>query len=89
MTDMLNHLRENADDNGNLWCLCEGCVGTYTLYRINTWGLRNTAANKEDGTWLSNRSTMFSATSRRPTPSPKRRCDGGFGHAICCTIVLG
>ena len=49
MKDMQDYLRVNADDNGNLWCHCEGCAGTYTPYRVNTWGLRNTEANREDG----------------------------------------
>ena len=49
MKDMQDHLRVNADDNGNWWCHCEGCAGTYTPYRINIWGLRNTEANREDG----------------------------------------
>ena len=49
MKDMQEYLRENADHNGDLWCHCEGCAGTYTPYCINTWGLRNTAANKKDG----------------------------------------
>ena len=49
MKDMQDYLRVNADDNGNLWCHCEGCAGTYTPYRINIWGLRNTETNKEDG----------------------------------------
>ena len=48
MKDMENYLRKNADQDGNLWCHCEGCAGTYTPYRVNTWGLRNTEANKED-----------------------------------------
>ena len=49
LKDMKNHLTKNADPHGNLWCHCEGCVGTYTPYRVNTWGLRNTETNKEDG----------------------------------------
>ena len=49
MKDMKEHLRANADCNGNLWCHCKGCAGTYTPYRINIWGLRNTDSNKEDG----------------------------------------
>ena len=49
MKDMKQHLARNADPHGSLWCHCEGCVGTYTPYRINTWGLRNTESNKEDG----------------------------------------
>ena len=47
--DMQTYLREKADPNGNLWCHCQGCVGTYNPYRINTWGLRNTGSNKEEG----------------------------------------
>ena len=47
--DMQKYLRENADPHGNLWCHCRGCAGTYTPYRVNTWGLRNTESNKEDG----------------------------------------
>ena len=46
---MKEHLRENADNDGNLWCHQEGCRGTYTPYRVNTWGLRKTSANKEEG----------------------------------------
>ena len=46
---MKAHLRENADENGNLWCHQEGCRGTYTPYRVNTWGLRKTGTNKEEG----------------------------------------
>ena len=49
LKDMKEHLRKNADPHGNLWCHCEGCVGTYMLYRVNTWGLRSTETNKEDG----------------------------------------
>ena len=46
---MKEHLRKNADPHGNRWCHCEGCVGTYMLYRVNTWGLRSTETNKEEG----------------------------------------
>ena len=49
MKDMKEHLRRNANPHGNFWCHCEGCVGAYTPYRVNTWGLRNTETNKEDG----------------------------------------
>ena len=49
MKDMQDYLRKNADHNGNLWCHCEGCTGTYAPYRINIWGLRNTEANKGEG----------------------------------------
>ena len=48
MSDMKEHLRSNADPHGNLWCHCQGCIGTYTPYRINTWGLRNTETNREN-----------------------------------------
>ena len=47
--DIQKYLREKADPNGNLWCHCQGCAGTYTSYRVNTWGLRNTETNKEEG----------------------------------------
>lgn len=48
--DIQTYKREKADPNGNLWCHCQGCAGTYTPYRVNTYGLRNTESNKEEGT---------------------------------------
>lgn len=47
--DIQKYLREEADPYGNLWCHCQGCAGTYNPYRINTWGLRNTETNREEG----------------------------------------
>ena len=49
MKDIQKYLRENAETHGNLWWHCQGCAGTYTPYRVNTWVLRNTETNKEDG----------------------------------------
>ena len=49
LKDMKDHVAANADDNGNLWCHLEGCKATYTPYRVNVWGIRTPAKNKEDG----------------------------------------
>ena len=47
--DVQTYLKEKADPNGNLWCHRQWCAGTYTPYRVNTWGLRNMDNNKEEG----------------------------------------
>ena len=49
MGEMKAHIATNADDQGNLWCHLEGCRGTYTPYRVNVYGLRKTATNREEG----------------------------------------
>ena len=49
LKDMKQHIVDNADHNGNLWCHLEGCKGTYTPYRINLWGLKTPTKNREDG----------------------------------------
>ena len=49
MGEMKEHVSKNADQQGNLWCHLEGCRGTCTPYQVNIWGLRKTAANREEG----------------------------------------
>ena len=49
MNEMKTHNATNANDEGNLWCHLEGCRGTYTPYRVNTWGLWKTEANRKEG----------------------------------------
>ena len=54
------HVATHANNQGNLWCNLEGCRGTYTPYRINTWGLRKTAAKREEShqmVWSANKLT--------------------------------
>ena len=45
------HLRDtnNHDPDGNAWCHLDGCIGTYTAYRLNIWGLQATAINRRAG----------------------------------------
>ena len=45
MGEMKEHVAKHADQKGNLWCHLEGC----TPFRVNIWGLRKTAANREEG----------------------------------------
>ena len=45
MGEMKEHVAKRADQKGNLWCHLEGC----TPFRVNIWGLRKTAANREEG----------------------------------------
>ena len=47
--EMESHLLEYANEAGDLWCQLEGCTGTHTPYRVNIWGLRKTAENRDEG----------------------------------------
>ena len=41
------HIRNNCDTEGNSFCHNPGCLGSYTAYRVNVWGLRNPGANRQ------------------------------------------
>ena len=40
------HIRNNCNAEGNSFCHNPGCLGSYTAYRVNVWGLRNPGANR-------------------------------------------
>ena len=48
LKEMETYLVEHCNEEGDLWCQLAGCTGTHTPYRVNIWGLRKTAENREE-----------------------------------------